>query len=301
VDEDDEEEEIATIVQQEEKDQKDKKHKFVQRIQDIFQIIQTTITTAHNTNAFMLMTINRCIDYTKASKGIKLTPHNETVHLQQALQLPLDCMKNIQERIKIELLGLPKEICTHIITDKQWLQENVLCLLSNAVKYSTEGNVMISIHLADADGNSLFRVEEGDRFSILSSFSPSFRSKQPQQRYKPPNYLHHANSNKVYPMNDHLFNTSFTEENSIRKAHPNRFLSPFKSSLLPNNNIDPMISSDDSSSSKYFLRVEIEDHGIGLSEEIKQTLFLCPFKQQAQRLTGGTGNTNTIKNNILYL
>eukprot|EP01031_Cornospumella_fuschlensis_P037741 gene37741-45850_t len=36
-----------------------------------------------------------------------------------------------------------------------------------------------------------------------------------------------------------------------------------------------------------FLRVEVEDHGIGLSEEMMQTLF-SPFKQ-AQRLAGGTG------------
>eukprot|EP00981_Chlorochromonas_danica_P009430 scaffold2678_cov236-Ochromonas_danica.AAC.5 len=36
-----------------------------------------------------------------------------------------------------------------------------------------------------------------------------------------------------------------------------------------------------------YLRVEIEDHGIGLSEDVMSTLF-SPFKQ-AQRLAGGTG------------
>jgi hypothetical protein len=97
-----------------------------------------------NTNAFMLMTINRCIDYTKASKGLKLTPKNETIHLVDVLQLPLDCMHNIQDKVSIELVPLPDEVCTHIITDKQWLQENLLCLLSNAVKYTTKGDVTVS-------------------------------------------------------------------------------------------------------------------------------------------------------------
>ncbi len=43
-----------------------------------------------------------------------------------------------------------------------------------------------------------------------------------------------------------------------------------------------------------FLRFEIEDHGIGLSEEVMKNLF-SPFKQ-GQRLAGGTGTfVNTSK------
>jgi hypothetical protein len=33
------------------------------------------------------------------------------------------------------------------MTDKQWLQENILCLLSNAVKYSAKGTVVVSFKL----------------------------------------------------------------------------------------------------------------------------------------------------------
>ncbi len=84
------------------------------------------------------MTFNRCIDYTKASKGMKLVPKYETVDLREALQFPIECMSNIQERIGIKVEALSEEICSHIITDKQWLQENLLCLLSNAVKYSPD-------------------------------------------------------------------------------------------------------------------------------------------------------------------
>ncbi len=119
-------------------------HSLMENNQGIKQCLQNI----RDTNTFMLMTINRCIDYTKASRGFKLVPKYETLDLQETLRLPLDCMKNIQERIHIALkpLEMP-EICSHIITDKQWLQENILCLLSNAVKYSTGGEVTIAVYL----------------------------------------------------------------------------------------------------------------------------------------------------------
>ena len=40
-------------------------------------------------------------------------------------------------------------ICSHIITDKQWLMENVPCLLSNTVKYSNKGCVEVAVTLID--------------------------------------------------------------------------------------------------------------------------------------------------------
>ncbi len=117
--------------------------------------IKDSISNIRDTNTFMLMSINRCIDYTKASRGFKLVPKYETLSLQDTLQLPLNCMKNIQDRIQIQLEPInTTEICSHIITDKQWLQENVLCLLSNAVKYSTDGQVNIRISLGPTNIHS---------------------------------------------------------------------------------------------------------------------------------------------------
>jgi CheY-like chemotaxis protein len=101
-----------------------------------------------NTNAFMLMTINRCLDYAKASQGLKLTPKYETIDLRETLALPLTCMTNIQQKVKITLEPYSTElICSHVVTDKQWLQENILCLLSNAVKYSSGGDVKILVSM----------------------------------------------------------------------------------------------------------------------------------------------------------
>lgn len=171
------------------------------------------------------MTINRCIDYTKASKGMKLVPKYETVDLREALQFPIECMSNIQERIGITVEPLSKEICSHIITDKQWLQENLLCLLSNAVKYCNAGNVTISASL----------VTE----TTMPIAKPEILSKQST-----------INMNKILP----VISTD---------------------------------SNDTASVSTTSLMFEIEDTGIGLSEEAMKNLF-NPFKQ-AQRLAGGTG------------
>ncbi len=176
---------------------------------ELFLPIQTCLMNMRNTNAFMLMTINRCIDYTKASKGMKLVPKYETVDLREALQFPIECMSNIQERIGIKVEALSEEICSHIITDKQWLQENLLCLLSNAVKYSTEGNVTIKV----------------------------------------------------------LMQSQLPKTTDFRMSR--RFDTCAEGAL------------------EHYLLFEIEDTGIGLSEEAMKHLF-NPFKQ-AQRLAGGTG------------
>jgi CheY-like chemotaxis protein len=237
-----------------------------------------------NTNNFMLMTINRCIDYTKASKGMKLKPKYETIDLVEALMLPIDCMKNIQERIKIEFLKLPKEICTHIITDKQWLQENMLCLLSNAVKYSTEGTVTISVSLEErmeeeevvAEDKDLLgdeRSGEGERVSAdsesyLTKSVPFFRGSMTKISMKI-----YADGNNVES------NATIDGSSTCSKSYPQSIRSE-------NRRKDHAVLK--------FVRIEIADNGIGLSEEAMNNLF-NPF-QQAQKLAGGTG-----KYHILYL
>jgi CheY-like chemotaxis protein len=97
------------------------------------------------TTSFMTMCINRCLDYTKASKGVKLVPKPETVNLQEVLDFPINIMRDVQTQLPITLAPVPAEICSHIITDKQWLMENVLCLLSNAVRYSQAGSVEVRV------------------------------------------------------------------------------------------------------------------------------------------------------------
>lgn len=50
-------------------------------------------------------------------------------------------MRDFKSHLAINLLPIASEICTHVISDRQWLQENLLCLMSNAVKYSSKGKI----------------------------------------------------------------------------------------------------------------------------------------------------------------
>jgi CheY-like chemotaxis protein len=196
-----------------------------------------------NTNAFMLMSINRTMDYTKASRGLKLIPNMDTIDLLETLALPLNCMKNIQNRVNIQLLPIHSVICSFIVTDKQWLQENILCLLSNASKYSSGGDVTVKVSWK----NSRHPYQDQQtRKSNDSLFS--FRSE----------YRNNNNTN-----NNSLYNNTVMSDGVNSSPTPNHL------------------------GRKGFLLFEIEDNGIGMSEETMMTLF-SPFKQ-AQRLAGGTG------------
>jgi hypothetical protein len=45
----------------------------------IFDGMKSCLSNIKDTHSFMLMTINRCIDYTKATNGLKLVPKYETI------------------------------------------------------------------------------------------------------------------------------------------------------------------------------------------------------------------------------
>ena len=69
-----------------------------------------------------------------------LSSHLISSHLfrhNSALAIPVDCINNLQSDTTIVVDPIPLGVCNHIITDKHWLIENILCLLSNATKYST--------------------------------------------------------------------------------------------------------------------------------------------------------------------
>ncbi len=86
-------------------------------------VIRDTVLNMKNTNQFMLMTINRCIDYTKASNNVKLVPRLETINFLEVLYLPLNCMRGMQDStVQTDFNWMPVSttIAPYLITGMQF-------------------------------------------------------------------------------------------------------------------------------------------------------------------------------------
>lgn len=234
-----------------------------------------------NTNQFMLMSINRCIDYTKSTDGLKLKPKYDTIDLLDTLRLPIICMRNTQESCTIYMNPLnpvipsPQNnnqsiICSHIITDKQWLQENVLCLLSNAVKYSSGGDVSVTVSLVQDTGNAnndITGCQDKQRSLSMMTTIGGESPATPLVKTVSTSALSSASCETILPTPEVILT-----EAALQTHH---------TSLQKNNDHNSNGIAGD------FLRVEVQDCGIGVPEHMRENLF-HPFKQ-TQKLAGGTG------------
>lgn len=107
------------------------------------------ITEIFDTNQFMLMTINRCIDHSKVSNNVALLASNSSFDLWSAISFPVDCIRRVQSNVTI-IVNI--DDCLHqkvILSDKIWFIENIFCLLSNAVKYSDESTAELRVTKVD--------------------------------------------------------------------------------------------------------------------------------------------------------
>ena len=95
--------------------------------------------------SFMLMIINRAIDYTKATSGIELKPTLETVNVKEVFEWVKTCVSySVTTRdVPIVVVPIADDLCSCIITDRHWLTENMLCLVSNAQKFTVSGSIRI--------------------------------------------------------------------------------------------------------------------------------------------------------------
>lgn len=112
---------------------------------DIFAVFESLNATCK----FMAMAINRSQDFMKASNNIALTPALETFGLKDALEMSVTCIVHHQTLRTIIVHPLGAQIYPRIISDKHWFVENLLCLLSNAVKYSEGGFVDVKVQLSN--------------------------------------------------------------------------------------------------------------------------------------------------------
>jgi signal transduction histidine kinase/ActR/RegA family two-component response regulator len=131
--------------------------------------------------AFMTMQINRALDVSKIQSHVKLMPKYESVNIESIVRWAVDTMSCIQNRIEIDVTysQWPSHF-RNVITDKVWFQENLLCLLSNAVKYSNDDsavqlNLRIDEPPSESRRNSLnsspnreANLADGNTFHLLT-------------------------------------------------------------------------------------------------------------------------------------
>jgi signal transduction histidine kinase len=210
---------------------------------------------------FMNMTINRSIDFTKASSGIKLNPSIESVDFSDTMSWAVGCMVTTQDTVPIVLEPIPPAIYNHIYTDKQWLMENMLCLLSNAQKFTTEGAITIRCSLRSMFKGGVVQRSNDGISAVVSDVTSSAAAKK-------------------YSVRDR--NNSSDDECSVRSRGDLSSWRERVSDYVVDLEIgaasslgENRISTEPAPS---MLMIEIEDTGIGITKENKDKLFQ-PFAQ----------------------
>ena len=136
---------------------------------------------------FMTMQINRSLDVCKVDSNFKLRPNYESVNVSELCKWAMRTVTCYQSRVHVKIKYLDVSVNPQIVTDKVWFQENVLCLLSNAVKFSPESTtVWIRMSVASSDysvpdSSQQPSTEAWSNTNVISSGSKKASSDTPKR------------------------------------------------------------------------------------------------------------------------
>ncbi len=129
------------------------------------------------------------------SSGIALLPTIEEFKIDEAVAFAVKCITVTQSRIPILYECNDIELTKmYIATDKQWLKESILCLLSNAVKFTEVGEVKLVLKVVSSDKEQLVLVEVVDSgIGVPAHLKPKlFKAFQQVKRYAGDATQHHT-------------------------------------------------------------------------------------------------------------
>mmetsp|Transcript_6145 Transcript_6145/g.11732 ORF Transcript_6145/g.11732 Transcript_6145/m.11732 type:complete len:782 (-) Transcript_6145:209-2554(-) len=107
------------------------------------------ISSLRDIYQFMVMAINRAIEFRKTAAGLALLASRETFHLAKAVNWAVGRFSSNPSGvdIRVEMCPTLDEACPYLITDKHWMTENILTLLSNACKFTSKGEIVLRVSL----------------------------------------------------------------------------------------------------------------------------------------------------------
>lgn len=122
------------------------------------------VSTAFNSANALLELINNVLDLSKIEAG-KVELHNQEVNLPRLIRTISDVMSFQANKFGIEfLIYLPADVPNLILIDELKLKQILINLLNNAVKFTQEGDVALSVVVLErqVDGKVLLRFQVTD-------------------------------------------------------------------------------------------------------------------------------------------
>jgi CheY-like chemotaxis protein len=217
------------------------------------QTISQSVIAFKYITSFMSMMIHRATDYNKIRNNIPLLPHYTPTNITEIFDYLEGCVVSSTADVPIVIDSLPFNVSPIITTDRIWLIENLLSLLSNAQKYTHDGSVTIRCRLENNLSKYQDIIQESNMILGHDTLPrPLKRKLQAVNGYRRPSQ----------PRNIHL-------------------------SSIPSTTTDGYYNSDmlsRSRSNDHYILFEVEDTGRGITPK-KRDGYLINFVDKTEKLS----------------
>jgi signal transduction histidine kinase len=134
----------------------------------------------------MKMSTNRYIDYSKVSSGLSLVPSLEVFEVYVTIRSSIEACRimDAKDSSRIHFTSLlNKAAHCYIESDRQWFQENILCLVSNSVSFGDNERIDVTMEVVSVNpegGPRQIRISVDDQ-------SPPIRPADREEVFASPN------------------------------------------------------------------------------------------------------------------
>lgn len=119
---------------------------------DLTQDQHESVKTICSSGKHLLQVVNDVLDFSKMEAG-KLNIQKQCCSLDELLGF-IESMAQpfVSEKLLTFSIRRSKEVPSHIVTDESRLQQCLINLVNNAIKFTQEGYVVVDVHLCDRSG-----------------------------------------------------------------------------------------------------------------------------------------------------